>query len=295
MVDRPLQAVRPSGGVVPEDIRNVGAKEYWKEFENRWTALLSYRYLGRVTPSLDAGATNTSMRLRHDMRNSLGGVMAAPLCIASPESGGMSDDEYVPNPVIASMQVVDDARGVEKIDVLSETIRIGRQMGFSRSRIVDAADHSRVIALSEGMGVSLGGTPEGFERVENPPIDIVDSPDLPRLHEVFGARRRDDAWILPELQLELASPDAALHLGPIHIVLETAAMEAAANLAGTDALQIEAWHVMFVARGKTGPFRANAEPVLGPGGRVGVRLSLHDEGNGDRVVTSASASFRVVN
>ena len=279
---------------MPEDIRNVSADEYWKEFGTRWTALLSYRYLGRVNPTLDAGVEGASMPLRHDMRNALGGIMAAPLCIASPESGGMADDYYVPNPVIASMQVIDAAQGVERVEVLGETIRIGRQMGFSRSRIVDANDHDRLIALSEGMGVSLSGTPEGFERVENPPIDVIDSPDLPPLHEVFGAKRREDAWTLPELELELASPDAALHLGPIHIVLEKAAMDAAAELAGTDALQIEDWHVMFVARGKTGPFRAVAEPAIGTLGRVGVRLSLHDEGNDDRVITTGSASFRVV-
>src|ERR1700684_3145678 len=137
---------------MPEDIRNVSADEYWKEFGTRWTALLSYRYLGRVNEILDAGVEAASMPLRHDMRNALGGIMAAPLCIASPESGGMADDFYVPNPVIASMQVVDDARDVHRVDVLSETIRIGRQMGFSRGRIVDADDHNRVIALSEGMG-----------------------------------------------------------------------------------------------------------------------------------------------
>ena len=33
----------------------------------------------------------------------------------------------------------------------------------------------------------------------------------------------------------------------------------AAELAGTDKLQIEAWHVMFLARGKRGPFRAEGE------------------------------------
>jgi hypothetical protein len=278
---------------MPDDIRGVGDGDYWKEFENRWTSLLSYRYLGRVNPQLDAGVNDAEMPLRHDMRNATGGVMAAPLCIASPEAGGMADDKYVPNPVIASMQIVDDARDVRRVLVLSETIKIGRQMGFSRSRIVDADDHSRVIALSEGMGVSLGDAPEGFERVDNPPLDVVDSPDMVPLHQVFGATRRDDAWVLPELQLELASPDAALHLGPIHIVLETAATEAAAGLAGTDALQIEDWHVMFVARGKTGPFRAVAEPVWAQKDRVGVRLSLHDEGNQDRVVTTGTASFRV--
>lgn len=277
---------------MPEDIRNTAPADYWKEFEHRWTSLLSYRYLGRVNEILDAGVEAASMPLRHDMRNALGGIMAAPLCIASPESGGMADDFYVPNPVIASMQIVDDARDVRSVQVLSDTVRVGRQMGFSRSRIVDADDHSRLIALSEGMGVSLGGTPEGFAPVENPSIDVVDSPDLPPLHQVFGASRRADGWILPELTLELASPDAALHLGPIHVVLETAATEAAAQLAGTDALQIEDWHVMFVARGKVGPFRAVADPYAGNLERVAVRLSLHDEGNDDRVVTTGSATFR---
>ena len=140
---------------MPEDIRKTAPTDYWKEFEHRWTSLLSYRYLGRVNATLDAGVETASMPLRHDMRNALGGIMAAPLCIASPESGGMADDFYVPNPVIASMQIVDDARDVRRVEVLSDTVRVGRQMGFSRSRIVDADDHTRLIALSEGMGVSL--------------------------------------------------------------------------------------------------------------------------------------------
>jgi hypothetical protein len=69
-------------------------------------------------------------------------------------------------------------------------------------------------------------------------------------------------------------------------------MELASREAGTDALQIEDWHVMFVARGKVGPFRVGGEAVSGGLGRVACRLSLHDEGNGDRVVTTASAAYR---
>ena len=277
---------------MPDDIRDAAVDEYWDRFEERWTGLLSYRYLGRIDAALDRGGGDT-MRLRHDMRNPSGGIMAAPLCIASPESGGMADDEYVPNPVIASLHVLDDARDVHEIAVRREVIRIGRQMGFSRSRIVDAADPTRVIALSEGMGVSLGKPPPGFERVDNPPIDVEDSPAMPPLHVVFGARRRPDgAWQLPELSDELSSPDAALHLGPIHVVLEAAAMELASRESGGQALQVEDWHVMFVARGKVGPFRVDGEAVGGRHGRIGCRLALRDEGNGDRVVTSASAAFR---
>jgi acyl-coenzyme A thioesterase PaaI-like protein len=220
--------------------------------------------------------------------------MAAPLCIASPETGGMDDDKFVPNPVIHSMQVLDEARGVTRVEMHAETIHQGRTMAFSRTRIVDADNPSRVIALSSGMGVSLGQPPEGFEPVDNPSIELEDAPDLPPLYEVFGAtRRRDGRWALPELSPEMASPDAALHLGPIHIVLETAAMDVAAEAMGTNRLQVEDWYVMFVARGKVGPFRAEGQVIPGPTGRVGVSLALVDEGNGNRVVTSGSATFRV--
>jgi hypothetical protein len=280
----------------PIDIRTVSPEEYWSVFEKKWTSLLSYRYLGRVNEGLDRGAEGVNqMALRHDMRNPMGGVMVSPLCIFTPEAGGMNDDEYVPNPVIASMQILDDARDVKKLRAFPDTLRIGRQMGFSRTLIVDDADHSRVVAVSEGMGVSLGGTPGQYEKVDNPPITIEDSPDLPPLHEVFGATRGPDgAWRLPELSVEMASPDAALHLGPQHIVIETAAVEAAGALAGTERLQVESYHCMFVARGKVGPFRAGVEPLLGRDGRVAVRVTLNDEGNGDRVVTSASVQLRVV-
>jgi hypothetical protein len=126
-------------------------------------------------------------------------------------------------------------------------------------------------------------------------MEIVDSPDLPPLHQVFGARHRDDGhWLLPPLVGEMASPDAALHLGPIQIVLETAANDLAAERAGTDALQIDSWDVMYVARGKTGPFRVDGEAVLSSGRRVGVQLTLHDEGNGDRPVTAAQGSYRIL-
>jgi hypothetical protein len=277
---------------MPDDIRGAPVEEYWDRFEERWTGLVSYRYLGASSATLDrdGGAT---MRLRHDMRNPSGGIMASPLCIASPEAGGMADDAYVPNPVIASLHILDDARDVREIEVRRDVIRIGRRMGFSRSKIVDVADPGRVVALSEGMGVSIGQPPPGFEPVDNPPVAIEDSPALPPLHVVFGARRRPDgAWELPELSDDLSSPDAALHLGPIHVVLEAAAMELASREAGAAALQIEDWHVMFVARGKVGPFRVGGEAMAGRQGRIACRLSLHDEGNGDRVVSSATAAFR---
>jgi hypothetical protein len=284
---------------VPRDIRELtdDTEAYREELKTRWSALLSYRYIGRNHGSMNTGPIDNTVTLRHDMRNAAGGLMVSPISIASPEGGGSTDLVAVPNPVIHSCQILDDARDVRRIEVFqSEVLKAGRTMGFSRSKIVDADDHARVIAYTEGQGVSIGTPPEGLEKMgmDDARIVVVDSPDLPPLWQVFGASRRDDGrWILPELAIEMASPDAALHLGPQHIVLETAAADCAAELVGTDLLQVRSWHVMFLARGKVGPFRVDAAADLGTDGRVGVRMTLHDEGNGDRAITSGSAVFEV--
>jgi hypothetical protein len=280
------------------DIRELkdDREAYAAELERRWTGLLSYRYIGRNHGSMNSGPIDNTVTLRRDMRNAAGGLMAAPIAITSPEGDVGSDLVTVPNPVIHCCQILDDARDVKRIEVVdSEVLKSGARMGYSRSKIVDADNHDRVIAFTEGQGVSIGSVPEGLEKMPEDRLEIADSPDLPPLWEVFGAsRRRDGHWVLPELSVELASPDAALHIGPQHIVLETSAIDLAANLVGTDMLQMQTWHVMFLARGKIGPFRVDGEAVRGSEGKVGVRMTLHDEGNEDRAVTSASALFQIV-
>lgn len=231
------------------------------------------------------------MTLRHDMRNSTGGIMAAPLCVASPECGGFNDDFVVPNPLIASMQILDPAHDVRELRIIPDNLHTGRRLGFSRALVVDAAHPDRVIAISTGVGLSLGPVPDGYEKIDNPPIEVVDSPDLPPLTKVFGVRSLGHGgWEIPELTPELASPDAALHIGPQHIALEAAATETAQALSDTP-LQITDWYVMFVNRGKTGPFRTRAEAFVGTDGRVGCRVDLLDLGEESRVVSSAAATF----
>lgn len=280
------------------DIRELkdDPEAYAEELRKRWTGLLSYRYIGRNHSSMNTGPVDDTVTLRRDMRNSTGGLLVAPLSIAAPEGNVGSDLVAVPNPVIHSCQILDPARDVSRIEVVeSEVLHIGSRMGYSRSKIVDADDHSRVIAFMEGQGVKIGTPPEGLDRMEEDKLEIVDSPDLPPLWKAFGAAKRDDGrWVLPPLSLELASPDAALHIGPQHVLLETAAVDAAAAAVGTDRLQMRSWHVMFITRGKVGPFRADAEAVEARDGKVGARVTLVDEGNGGRTVTCASALFELV-
>jgi hypothetical protein len=269
---------------------------YAAELESRWNGLLSYRYIGRSFSQMNEGDADDTVVLRHDMRNPTGGVMVAPLSISSPEGNVGTDMEAVPNPVIHCCQILDAARDVRRIEIVDgEVLKLGTRMGFSRSRIVDADDHARVIALTEGQGAILGVPPGGIGKMPPNELEIVDAPDLPPLWQVFGASRRDGGqWVLPELSTELASPDAALHIGPQHVALEAASTDLASARAGTDALQIRSWHVMFLARGKVGPFRIEGDATRSPDGRIGVRTLLRDEGYEDRAVTAASAVFEIV-
>jgi hypothetical protein len=151
---------------------------------------------------------------------------------------------------------------------------------------VDANNHHRLIAVSTGAGVSLGAAPEDFAPVDNPPIEVVDSPSLPPLHVAFGATRGDDGWWrLPPLTPHIAAPHGALHLGPINIVLEGAAMEVTAR-----SLQIQSWTVTMLRPGTHGPFRAEAK-ALGTGARVPVQLTLFDEGREDRAIATVLAVY----
>jgi len=242
---------------------------------------------------MDLGPTDNTVTLRRDMRSPSGAILLAVYGIAAPEGGGLSDLEAVPNPVIHSCQVLNPGRDVRRIAVVSEVLKQGRQMGYSRSRIVDADQPERVLALTQGQGISLGTPPAGLEKMPVEPIVVEDGPDLPPLWQVFGATRRPEGqWALPVLSSELASPDAALHLGPQFVILETAAFEQAAAAADTDRLQAISSHVMFLSRGKVGPFRVEAQPVAGSDGMWAVRTVLHDEGDGDRAVTAGSYQFR---
>src|ERR1700676_648906 len=280
---------------VLRDIRELtdSPEAYAAELRRRCGGLLSYRYIGRRYASMDLGPEDNTVTVGRDMRTGAGALLLAVLGIASPEGGHMSDLEAVPNPVIHSCQILDPGRDVRRIEMVSEELKRGRQMGYSRSKIVDADQPNRVLALTQGQGISIGTPPQGLERMAANPLQVLDSPDLPPLWQVFGGHRRDDGhWALGELAAEVASPDAALHIGPQFVILETAANDRAAEVAGTDRLQGVSSHVMFVARAKVGPFRVEAEPLAGGDGVIAARPVRHDEGLAARVTPAGPSLWR---
>jgi acyl-coenzyme A thioesterase PaaI-like protein len=274
------------------DIRTVSPEEHWRHFAKTWRALKSYTYLGKTTPFLDAGVTTEAMPFRHDMRNSTGGITAGPLCVLAPEPW-WRDDECVPAPVTMTYEVLDPGHDVTRLECVRDVISLGRTMGYSRSRVVDAHDHTRVIAISTGSGASLGGVPPGFYPVDNPVNEAPDSPDLPPLREVFGITRRPDgALVIDTVTPEIASPHSALHQGPINFALEAAAMDELERLLGTKDVQVEGYSVTFVKPGYVGPFVATATVTTPRGPRFGVEMTMRDEGADNRIIATAMAAFR---
>ena len=65
---------------MPRDIRELtnDPEAYAAELEQRWTGLLSYRYIGRNHSSMNTGAVDNTVTLRRDMRNAAGGLLVAP-------------------------------------------------------------------------------------------------------------------------------------------------------------------------------------------------------------------------
>ena len=221
--------------------------------------------LHRPQPRLDehrAGGQHRHVAPRHAQH--VGGLLVAPLSISAPEGNVGPDIGDGPEP---GHPLVPDPRSCPRRDRASRS--------SSRRCSTSAADGLQPVEDRRRRRPRPGDRVHGRAgrehrrgprraREDGPEnkLEIVDSPDLPPLWKVFGASRRDDGhWTLPELSVELASPDAALHIGPQHVVLEAAAMDLAAGLVGTDRLQMQSWHVMFLARGKVGPFRVDGEAV----------------------------------
>ncbi|OAN36844.1 hypothetical protein [Mycolicibacterium iranicum] len=279
------------------DIRDLTSDPgaYAAELQRRWGGLLSYRYIGRHHASMNVGPEDDTVAVRHDMRDVTGGILLSIFGIASPEGGLVSDLEAVPNPVVHSCQMLDAGADVKRFEVRTEDLKRGQLMAYSRSLIVDAEHPHRVLALTEGQGVSIGAPPDGLQKMTVEPLKVVDSPDLPPLWQVFGGSQVDArTWILPELTADVASPDAALHVGPQFVMTETAARSSVAELAGTDAIVGVSSHTMFVARAKSGPFTFVAEPEAGAGDLVAARTQVYDEGADRKLVTVSTHVFRRV-
>ncbi|HUD90646.1 hypothetical protein [Sphingobium sp.] len=269
------------------DLREAAADEFWDKLNAAMgkDGLLTYRYLGRHSQEMHGLPVGT-MKIRSDMRDWHGGIRPAALAIATAETG-WSDFNAVPAPVSAGLDIIDPGVGVRQVTMRQRTLRLGRNLGFSRTIVADSDHPQRIIALTRGIGIKLGEAPPTGGQPFPLPDDLEDR-DLPPLLRIFGGWRDGEGMLrLAALTAQNRSTSGSLHLGPIHVVFDAAADD----LARETGQRIIGWEVMFVAAGTVGPFLVEVER-LSAGGRLGAaEFSLIDEGRDSRLVASGSAAF----
>jgi acyl-coenzyme A thioesterase PaaI-like protein len=277
-------------------LEGLGGDEFWEGYASIMgpDGLMTYRYIGGGATALDRHTSVSTARLRRDMRGPAG-LLAAPLEIVGGDCLSILDDAIaIPAPTECVLDILDDGVGVEEVRVHGEIAHEGRTQIFTRFRVEDAANPGRVLALGTNASVVVGPVPEGHRYVPPGP-GVTDSPSLPPLWEAFGARRRTDGqYEIPELSVRLGSTSGSLHHGPTQVVLEAAATDAASGAAGTDALRVGHWSVIFVRRGKVGPFVTTTEVVSAGPDVIACQAALRDDGVGGRNIALATAVFRRV-
>src|SRR4051794_5482357 len=173
-------------------LEGLGGDAFWQQFDTIMgpEGLMTYRYIGsHGAVALDRLHSESTATLRSDMRGP-GGVLASALAIMGGDCMGCIDDAIaIPAPTTLSLEVLDDAVGVDEVRVRGEIVHAGRTQIFSRVRIEDAGERGRVRALGTTPAGVMGPAPEGYPSVPPGP-GMPDSPSLPPLWEAFGGQHR---------------------------------------------------------------------------------------------------------
>jgi acyl-coenzyme A thioesterase PaaI-like protein len=274
-------------------LEGKGGEAFWAEYAAIMgpDGLMTYRYVGGGATAADRHHSESTARLRRDMRGAAG-LMAAPLEIMGGDCLSILDDAIaIPAPITCSLDLVDQAEGVQQVTVFGHITYEGRTQMFTRFRIEAADQPGRVLAVGTNISVVVGPAPAGARYV-HPGPGVADSASLPPFWQAFGAElRADGEYVIPELTVRLGSTSGSLHHGPTQVVLEAAATGAAVAAAGGDALRIGHWGVAFVRRGKAGPFVTSSRAVAAGPDHLLCEAELRDEGVGGRTIAMATAAF----
>ena len=261
------------------------------EWASSVDALMSYRYLASRPRAIDRSHAEGLMQLRPDLRTSAGAVLAAPLTIAMLDVAGINVDRiWILALTQTNVEVLDAAVEVGEVYLSGHITSEARSQIFTEARIYDAADQNRLIGFGTANWSVICPTPEGFQYPE-PGRGVNETTELLPLWQAYTGRRRTDGLLeIPGLRPEIGGE--RLHHGPMLVVTEAAAIEAAAKALGTDALAVEHLGLTIVAPGRSGPFVANPVLVAVRADTVGCRIELRDGGRDDRLVATAFVRLR---
>ena len=154
----------------------------------------------------------------------------------------------------------------------------------------DASRPERLVAFGTASWAVVGPCPPGYRYID-PGRGAPDEPGRPSLEAAFEADPHPGGgFAIAALSARVGA--TSLHQGPIQVVLEAAAIEAAAVAVPADVLTPDHSTVSIVQRGSAGPFVATAEVLATSGEAVACRAELRDDGAGGRVVAIGLSRYR---
>lgn len=255
-------------------------------------ALMSYRYLASRPRWIDRTHAENLMELRPDLRTSAGAVLGAPLAIAMLDAAGINIDRiWILALTQIDVEILDASTDVNQVFLSGQVIKEARSQIFTEARIYDGADRDRAIGFGTANWSVVCPTPEGHIYPE-PGRGVEGMAEVPPLWQAYTGRHRPDGLLeIPGLRPEIGTDQ--LHHGPMLVVTEAAALEAATAAVGTDALAVEHLSLTIVAPGRSGPFVATPVFVAARSDTVGCRIELRDHGRDSRLVASAFLRMRI--
>jgi hypothetical protein len=261
------------------------AADPFGEWASSKDALMSYRYLGSAPRAIDRTHAENVLRIRRDLRTPGGAMLAAPLAIAMLDAAGVNVD---PVNILALTQinitVIDHGCRIEKAFLAGRIATEARSQIFTEVAIHDADDREKLIGLGSANWAVICPTPEGFVYPE-PGEGVDESGDIPPLWQAYTGRKRDDGLFeIPGLRPDIGAE--RLHHGPMLVVSEAAAIEAASGALGTDDVGVDQLTMTIVAPGRAGRFVAVPVSVGTSGDSAACRVELRDKGRDDRVVAT---------
>jgi len=277
----------------PQTTRREAADPFG-EWASSKDVLMSYRYLASAPRPVDRTHAENLLRIRRDLRTPGGAMLAAPLAIAILDAAGVNVD---PVNILALTQVnvtvIDHGRRIDDAFLAARVATEARSQIFTEVAIYDANDRNRLIGLGSANWSVICPTPEGFVYPE-PGEGIDEAGDVPPLWQAYTGRRRDDGLLeIPGLRPEIGAE--RLHHGPMLVVTEAAAIDAASHALGTDDIGVDQLAMTIVAPGRVGPFVAVPVSVGTSEDGAACRIELRDAGRNDRVVATTVTRLRPVN
>jgi acyl-coenzyme A thioesterase PaaI-like protein len=245
--------------------------------------LISYRYVGCQAEMIDPDHSVGTTALRSHLRTP-GSVSGAALGISMLDAAGICVDRvHLLGLTQVDLQLYEPALDVERLRTFGSVVRWARSQVFTECRFEDADRPGHVLGAGAANWSVLAPTPEGFTYTD-PGAGLPESAATPSMLEAFTVEPlAGGGLVVPALTTTVGAE--VLHHGPMLVGSEHAALRAAAEATGTDALALASWSMRIVRAGRRAPFPINAEVVALTAEVVACRAELVDA-EGDVVALS---------